>query len=94
MALKQISSNGDDKRKLKIGIAIGLFVVAGVVVAWQFMRDPSARVDPEIARKAQEAQQAIKSANPNAPSVPDTAPKPAGPPQKSPTGRGPAQAPK
>ena len=94
MALKNTTS-GDDKRTLKIGIAIGLFVIAGAVVAWQvFGSDPSTRVSEDLSKQAQAVQQAIKEANPNAPAVPDTAPKPAGRPQKSEVGRGPSQAPK
>jgi hypothetical protein len=83
-------SGGDDKRTLKIGIAVGLFVIAGAVVAWQFLREKRPTVSEETAQKALEVQQAIKNASPNAPVVPDQAPKRSGPVQKS-EGRAPAQ---
>jgi len=87
-------SRGDDKRALKIGLAVGLLLIAGAVVAWQFMREKRPNISEETAQKAQEVQQAIKNASPNAPVVPDQAPKHSGPPQKSEVGRAPAQFPK
>jgi hypothetical protein len=85
----------DDKKKLKVGLAVGLLVIAGAVLGWQMLWGNKAdRVDDEIVQRSQEMQQSIKDANPKAPVVPDTSAPPNKRPQKSQIGRGPASAPK